>query len=137
MTSAGSSAGSSAAASAATRPGVKVGVGATITRTAPAARAAEDDPDPFEPPSRGTPGWSSLPMPLPDNTNAGVEIYGSADEREDASDPDTSHDVEDSGPIGGAIGKLLEAVRGDAYVMFIGGAAIIILMLIAILFALR
>jgi hypothetical protein len=40
-------------------------------------------------------------------------------------------------PIGAAIGRALELVRGDAYVMFIGAAAAAIVVLALILYLLR
>jgi hypothetical protein len=35
------------------------------------------------------------------------------------------------------MGRLLELVRGDAYIMFIGGAAIVIMLLIGLLIAIN
>ncbi len=79
--------------------------------------------------------WTELPLPDPTRSSlstTGEDLYSDTPRPEEDDD-----DLGLPGPIGGAIERLLELIRGDAYVMFIGGGAVIILLLIIILFALR
>ncbi|MFT4980072.1 MAG: hypothetical protein ACI8S6_005984, partial [Myxococcota bacterium] len=101
------------------------------TRTRPihtsmAPPPAEEDPYDFPEEGRGT--WEpELPAPSFDDSS----IY------EDDEDDDWTDEQLPSGPIGDLLGRLVELVRGDAYVMFIGGAAVVIMLLIGLLWALR
>lgn len=80
--------------------------------------------------------WSpEIPVPrtTPGISDDGEDLYPPLTPDDDTDD---YYDA-DSGPIGEAITRFLDLLRGDAYVMFIGGAAIIMILLIILLFALN
>jgi len=78
-----------------------------------------------EPEYTGAGRWSELPLPGAD----GVELQVGGDES-------TVTGPVERGPIGRALGQLLDMVRGDAYLLFIGGASLFIVVLLAILWLL-
>ena len=98
-------------------------------------RSASDEID-DQPLYDGVGNWSQqIPIPntSPDRVNdAGEDIY--SDNELDPDDDSEEYGL--PGPIGGALERFFEMLRGDAYVMFIGGAAVIMVLLIVLLFAL-
>jgi hypothetical protein len=62
----------------------------------------------------------------------GEDIY----DRDDQLDPLDTDEVE-IGPIGLALERIFDALRGDAYVMFISLAALLMILLIFLLFAIN
>jgi serine/threonine protein kinase len=78
-----------------------------------------------EPEYTGAGRWSELPLP-------GTE---GEDLPEGTSLPRSTGPAE-RGPVGEAIGRLLDIVRGDAYLLFIGGASLVIVLLLAALWLL-
>jgi serine/threonine protein kinase len=78
-----------------------------------------------EPEYTGAGRWSELPLP------------GSEGEDLPAGDSDFSTSrAEDPGPIGTALRRAMDIIRGDAYLLFIGGASLIIVLLLAALWLL-
>ncbi|MDG1481644.1 MAG: protein kinase [Myxococcota bacterium] len=80
--------------------------------------------------------WSpEIPVPrsTPGISDDGEDLYPPLTPDDDTDD----YYEADSGPIGEAITRFLDLLRGDAYVMFIGGAAVIMILLIILLFALN
>ena len=78
-----------------------------------------------EPEYTGAGRWSELPLP--------------GSEGEDLPVGEGEHTVTgpvERGPVGEAIGRLLDIVRGDAYLLFIGGASLVIVLLLAALWLL-
>lgn len=95
---------------------------------------AEDDPYDFpdpgiDPDSDGGHGVWESELPAPEYDDGLYEDDGDED--------DWTDDQLPSGPLGDAMGRLIDLVRGDAYVMFIGSAAVVIMLLIGLLWALR
>lgn len=88
----------------------------------------EEDPYDFPEEQHGT--WEPE-LPEPDYIDD--DIYDDMNDEDDWSDERNLP----AGPIGDMMGRLIELVRGDAYVMFIGGAAIVIMLLIGLLLALN
>jgi hypothetical protein len=106
---------------------------AVPTRTRPihspsAPPDIEEDPYDFPKEERGT--WEPE-LPEPDYIDD--DIYDDPNGEDDWSDERNLP----AGPIGDMMGRLLELVRGDAYIMFIGGAAIVIMLLIGLLIAIN
>jgi len=108
-----------------TRPSVSIQPRTRPIHTPMGPPATEDDPYDFPEEGRGT--WEpELPAPGYDDD----ELYGDDED-------DWSEEQLPSGPLGDMLGRMVELIRGDAYVMFIGGAAVVIMLLIALLWALQ
>jgi len=88
----------------------------------------DEDPYRYEVSTSAHTGWGAE-MPPPTWENEGEELYGPDDE-EDGTD-------EFPNPISDWFGGITEMIRGDAYMMFLGIATILIMLLIGILLAIR
>lgn len=89
----------------------------------------EDDPYDFPVENRGT--WEPE-LPAPDLGRN--DLY---DPPDDDDDDWSDEEYPVANPVGELLGKVVDLVRGDAYVMFIGGAAVVIMVLIGLLLAIR
>jgi hypothetical protein len=78
-----------------------------------------------EPEYTGAGRWSELPLP----GTEGEELPADAGEFSPSGG-------EDPGPIGEALRRAMDIIRGDAYLLFIGGASLIIVLLLAALWLL-
>lgn len=78
-----------------------------------------------EPEYTGAGRWSELPLPGSEGEELPV-----------ASGEFPASRGEDSGPIGKALRRAMDIIRGDAYLLFIGGASLIIVLLLAALWLL-
>jgi len=78
-----------------------------------------------EPEYTGAGRWSELPLP----GSEGEELPIGAGEH-------ASAEPVERGPIGEAISRLMDVVRGDMYLLFIGGASLVIVLLLAALWLL-
>ncbi len=101
---------------------------------------------PAEPAFTGAGRWSELPLPIHDDLDLPVpgRDPGRDPGRGPALDlPETSLDPAsddfggEQGPVGALISRFIDTVRGDAYVMFIGAAAVVIVLLTILLVALK
>lgn len=102
-----------------------------------AVRPAEPRP-PETPTFQGS--WSELPLP----DRGGEELPGPRNDpptrakaRPLSDDDRADDDREPPGPIGAALARALETVRGDAYVLFLGVATVVIVVLVIVLLAIR
>jgi serine/threonine protein kinase len=98
-----------------------------------APRSTEDAFD-EEPLYDGAGDWVDN-IPIPQTTmglDDGEDIY----DQDDQLDPLDTDEVE-VGPIGLALERIFDALRGDAYVMFISLAALLMILLIILLFAIN
>ncbi|MCB9778285.1 MAG: hypothetical protein H6742_06960 [Alphaproteobacteria bacterium] len=99
----------------------------------PPPRPAQAPPVDVEPEYRGAGKWTDLP--LPGGGLGGPAVPG--DDR-DLFDEDATEPLDpDRLPGDGLFDRLLAMTEGDAYKLFIGGAGLIILVLVVLLFALR
>ena len=105
---------------------------ATGTVRVGAPRSKEDAFD-EEPLYDGAGDWNDIPIP---QTTMGIDEGEDIYDRDDLLDPLDTDEVE-VGPIGLALERIFDALRGDAYVMFIGGAAILMILLVILLFAIN
>jgi hypothetical protein len=96
--------------------------------TRPPIDPAADLPD--EPGFSGAGRWSELPLP-----RAAREL--SAAEVEEADTRPSVVQDEEPGPIGQLVGRLIALVKGDAYIVFIGGATLVIGVLALLLYVLK
>jgi hypothetical protein len=101
------------------------------------AQGSNHDAFDEEPVYENTGSWSQeipIPRTSPGLSDDGEDIYRPLDPDEPT---DEGTDEVLPGPIGIAIERLFEVLRGDAYVMFIGGAAVVMILLLILLFALN
>ena len=86
-----------------------------------------------EPAFRSVGRWTDLPLPVQEHDD--LPRGPQPELPEITFEPDT-HDVQvEQGPVGAMLARLVETVRSDAYVMFIGAAAVVILLLTVVLLA--
>ncbi len=78
-----------------------------------------------EPEYRGAGRWSELPLPSSQTQDLPVTERSLTEEA-----------PKEQGPIGSAIGSLLELIRGDWFHLFLGGASLVIVLLLAALWLL-
>jgi len=79
--------------------------------------------------------WSELPLPGKGAEDLPAPRQEPAPKKKARATSDEPR--ESSGPIGTALGRALEMVRGDAYVLFLGIATVVIIVLVIVLLALR
>ncbi len=95
----------------------------------PAPPAPIEEPD--EPEYRGAGRWSELPLP-----NAGGQDLPKTAPSSVTPKPKPKREPLEQGPVGEALGSLLNLIRGDSYMLFLGAAGVVILALLVILWLL-
>jgi serine/threonine protein kinase len=93
-----------------------------------------------EPEFSGTGRWSDLPLPatpkedLPSRQKKKSPLR---QRRSDVFEDDALEPGESAGPVGDFIGRIVQMIRGDQFVLFIGGTAIAIILLALVLLFLK
>ena len=95
----------------------------------PAPASPVEEPD--EPEYRGAGRWSELPLP-----NAGGQDLPKTTQNSVKPKPKPKREPLEQGPVGEALGSLLNLIRGDSYMLFLGAAGVVILALLVILWLL-
>jgi hypothetical protein len=90
-------------------------------------QAPADPPD--EPEYRGAGRWSELPLP-----NAGGQDLPKSTQTPAKTKP--KREPLDQGPVAEALGSVLNLIRGDTYMLFLGAAGVVILALLVVLWLL-
>jgi hypothetical protein len=91
--------------------------------------------EPQEPSFSGTGRWSDLPLPAQPSED--LPQHKAKRKRRRPTNEESVEPRESAGPVGDFIARTVEMLRGDQFVLFIGGVALAIIILAAVLLRLK